>query len=466
MTVLATTLGDDPAVDAAHAFAGDPVVHLPGSAAYETARRAWNTAADQRPAAVAVPVTVKDVCRVVRTAGQHGLRVAAQNTGHAAAPLARRDLGDVVLMRTGALRDVHVDAARRTARIGGGARWQQVVDAAAPHGLTAAHGSAPDLGVVGYVLGGGLGWYARRHGLAANALRAAELVTAHGDVVRTDADRHPELFWALRGGGGSFGIVTAIELDLLPIADVYAGMMLWSIERAAEVLQTYAVWSPTAPPQVSASFRILRFPPTPHLPDALRGRSVVVLDAAVLLDDERAAAVMAPFRALAPELDTFARVPSATLTGLHMDPPDPTPGVGDSAVLTSLDEAAIQAFLGQVGPAAATGIFLAELRLLGGALAHRATGGGVVSHLPGSHAAMFVCLASTPDAAAAGEVMAREAVAALAPWSSGRVFLNFAERAPTVSDAFTRQAWVRLSNVKKIYDPRGLFLANHAIEAG
>ena len=235
-------------------------------------------------------------------------------------------------------------------RVGSGTIWQDVVEAAAPHGLAVLHGSSPDVGVAGYALGGGIGWYARKHGLTANSITAVEIVTADGSLVRADAENHPDLFWAVRGGGGSFGVVTALELRLLPIADAYAGMLLWEIEHAEPVLREWAAWTATAPDEVTTSFRVMRFPPMPELPDFLRGREIVVIDGAVLGDDAFGEAQLARLRALHPEMDTFARVPAASLSRLHMDPEGPTPAVGGSAMLADLDDAAISAFLEAVGP--------------------------------------------------------------------------------------------------------------------
>lgn len=438
-------------------------VHLPGTAGYDEGRFAWNVSVDQRPAAVAVPHSIEELGRVVRAARRLGLRITVQATGHAASALARHSLDDVVLVRTGALRGVHVDPVARVARVESGACWQDVIDVAAPYGLTALHGSAPDVGVVGYTLGGGLSWYARKHGLAAGSVLAVELVDSTGEVVRADAHTRPELFWGLRGGvGGNFGVVTTVELALLDIPDVHAGMMVWPLERAPEVLAAYADWSRSAPDEVTASFRILRFPPLPELPDFLRGRSLVVLDAAVLLDDVAAAQLLGPFRELGPDLDTFGRVPAAALTGLHMDPPEPSPGVGDGVVLDRLDEGAVGEFLARVGPGAGTGIFVAELRQLGGAVGRRAAGAGALDHVPGSHAAFFLCMAPTPELAAAAESEVAGVLAALAPWA-GRHLLNFNDAGGDASRAFEDHVWERLRQVRAEADPDGLFLAHHSI---
>jgi FAD/FMN-containing dehydrogenase len=438
-------------------------VHLPGDPAYDRDRMAWNLAAQQYPAAVAVPQTVAQLTRVVRAAARAGLRVAAQNTGHAAATLVARGLEDTVLVRLSALSGVFVDAANQMARVEGGAVWGDVVAAAVPHGLTALHGSAPDVGVAGYTLGGGLSFYGRKHGLAANAVTGVELVNADGEVVRADSRTNPDLFWAVRGGGGNFGIVTALEFRLLPIADVYAGMLLWDLARADEVVRTWATWSVTAPDEISTSLRVMRFPPMPELPDFLRGRSLVVIDGAALLDDDAAAEQLAPLRALAPEMDTFGRVPATVVTEIHMDPPNPVPAVGAGTMLGRFDDAAVDDFLAAVGPGVETPIFIAELRQLGGALAVPTEGGGALSHLVGTHAGMFVAMAPTPEIAAAAQGAIGALVARLTPWANGRSFPNFSESPVDPASAYESDVWTRLQRVKAEVDPGGLFQANHEI---
>jgi len=439
-------------------------VHLPGEPAYDADRVPWNLAALQRPAAVAVPRTVDEVSRVVRAAARVGLRVAPQNTGHAASTLAAGRLDDVVLVRTHQLAGVHVDPVSRVVRVEGGALWRDVIDAAAPHGLTALHGSSPGIGVVGFALGGGLGWYARKHGLAANSVVGVELVAADGEVVRADERTNAELFWALRGGGGgNFGIVTALELRLLPIPDAYAGMMLWEVDRADEVVRRWAAWTAETPDEVTTALRVMRFPPLPELPDFLRGRTVVIIDGAALLDDDAAAALLTPLRDLGPELDTFARVPAASLTGLHMDPVDPTPTAGAGTTVTRLDDAAVDAFLAQVGAGVDTPLFLAEIRQAGGRLAVPDVSGGALSHVPASHILMFLAMAFTPGMADEGSQAAEAAVAALAPWSEGASFLNLAERVVDPGTAFEATAWERLQEVRATFDPSGLFVASHPV---
>jgi FAD/FMN-containing dehydrogenase/enamine deaminase RidA (YjgF/YER057c/UK114 family) len=455
----ATTAGQDAA---ALRRACGPVVRLPGDPGYDDARTPWNVAVDQRPAAVAVPATVEEAAAVVAAAARLGLRVAPQSTGHGAAALPTR-LDDVVLVRTTGFASVQVDAARRTARVEGGAVWEQVVDAAAPHGLVALHGSSPDVGVSGYTLGGGIGWYARQLGLACNSVTAVELLDATGRLVRADADTEPDLFWAVRGGGGSFGLVTAVELRLFPVADAYAGMLLWDIADAGAVLRHWARWSATAPDEVTTSLRVAHFPPMPELPDFLRGRSVVIVDGAVLGDDDRAAGLLAGLRALGPELDTFARVPAQAVTRIHLDPEGPTPSVGAGTTLARLDDDAVDAFLAAFGAGSGTSLLFAELRQLGGALARAEVGAGALARVDAAYAAFFVAIAATPELAAAGARDAHAGVRVMAPWSEGRTFLNLTEHAVDPSTAYPVHTWQRLRAIRRSVDPQGVFLASHPV---
>src|SRR3954453_22544994 len=299
-------------------------VVAPGDAGWDDARQAWNLHVDQRPALVAVPQSEADVAAIVGFARENGLRVAPQGTGNNASAIAT--LERTILVKTHALRSVEIDVERRRARVGAGRLWVEgtgpadaprlapLARPASEHGLAPLAGSSPDVGVVGYTLGGGLSWLSRRHGLAANSVLAIELLTADGRLVRCDRDTEPELFWALRGGGGSFGVVTAIEFVLYPASQVYAGALLWPWEQATEVLKAYVEWCRTAPDAISTPARILQVPPLPDTPEPVRGRQFVAIDGAFLGAPGAGAEVLAPLRALAPEIDMFAPIPAAVLS--------------------------------------------------------------------------------------------------------------------------------------------------------
>src|SRR5438067_3018352 len=318
-------------------LAGDLLT--PADPGWDDARRAWNLAVDQRPFAVALVESAEDVVAVVRFARLHGLRVAPQGTGHGASSL--ESLEDVILVKTERLRRVEIDAAGRRSRAEAGALWGDVVEPAAEQGFVVLHGSSPDVGVVGYSLGGGMGWLARSRGLSANSVTAVELVTADGRLVRADHDDEPDLFWAVRGGGGNFGVVTAIEIALYDTPKLYAGAMFWPVERAGEVLHAWREWVETVPDEVTSVGRILHFPPLPMVPEPLRGGSFAVIEAAFAGPEAEGEELLRPLRQLAPAMDTFAAVPPTALQTLHMDPPQPVPGIGDGMFLDELPAEAI-----------------------------------------------------------------------------------------------------------------------------
>ncbi|WP_244929341.1 FAD-binding oxidoreductase [Nocardioides sp. W7] len=438
-------------------------VHLPGDGGYDAARVAWNLAVDQRPAAVALPRDAAEVVEVVRAAADAGLRVAPQTTGHNAGPLAARGLDDVLLLRLSALDQVTADPRRGVVRVGGGTLWEPAVDAAAAQGTAVLHGSSPDVGIAGYSLGGGIGWYARKLGLATNSLTAVELVLADGTQVRVDADHDADLFWAVRGGGGSFGVVTALELRTFPISTAYAGFLLWDLADIEPVLREWAAWAPEAPDEVTTSFRAMRLPPLPDLPEFLRGRSVAVIDGAVLGSEERGAELLAGLRALRPEIDTFARVPAKSLVRLHMDPEGGVPAVSGSTMLHSLPDAAVDAFLAEAGPDAHTSLLAAELRQLGGALGRSDPTGGALSCLDGQFVTYAVAMALDADTATQGLADAGRLGDALAPFDNGRSYLNFAESPVATRTAYGVDRWSRLTGLRDAVDPHGLFAANHPI---
>jgi FAD/FMN-containing dehydrogenase len=454
-----------PTVRRATSLAGlcDGAVHLPGDAAYESARLPWNVAVDQRPAAVALPSSVAHVQQVVRAAADAGLRVAPQSTGHNAGPLVAQGLEDVVLVRTERMRQVTIDPVRRIARAEGGAVWLDATEPAADHGLAALHGSSPDVGIAGYTLGGGIGWYARKLGLASNSVTAIELVTADGEHVRADATENRELFWALRGGGGSFGVVTALEFRLHPIETAYAGMLVWDRDHAERVLRRWADWAPEAPESVTTALRFLNLPPLPDIPEPLRGRSLVAIDGAVLDCDAEARSILGLLRGLGPEIDTFDRVPARALPRLHMDPEGPTPAVSDATLLGELADSTIDTLLEEVGPGSTTSLLSTELRQLGGALGRAPEGHGALATIDAAYAGFAVAIAATPELAMQGQLDAHQFTAALEPWSTGRSYLNFAENPVDARTGYDESAWLQLKGIRSAYDPDDRFVGNHRV---
>jgi hypothetical protein len=434
----------------------------PGDPEWDTARLAWNLAVDQRPAMVALPETSDDVAAVVAYAAQAGLRVAVQGTGHGAGARGG-ELSDSILLKMERMRRVQIDAAGRTARVEAGVIWSEVAEAAAEHGLATLAGSSPDVGVVGYTLGGGLSWLGRRYGLAASSVVSVEIVTADGELRRIDAETDADLFWAVRGGGGSFGAVTAIEFALFPLAEVYAGVLLWPIERASEILHAWREWAADMPDDMTTVGRLLQLPPIPDIPEPLRGRSFVAVEAFYLGDEAEGAGLVAPIRALGPEIDTVATIPVAALQHVHMDPEHPVPGLGDGMLLDDLSATSIDALVAAAGPGSGSPFLSVEVRQLGGAIARPAAGGGAVSHLDADFALYAVGIAMSPEQAAAISAHVSLLHEALAPWASETTYLNFAEADIAGDRLFGPYAHHRLRAVKAAYDPADLFRSNHPV---
>ena len=434
-------------------------VHLPGDPAYDEARLPWNLQVDTRPAAVAYPAFPNEVAAVVRAAAATGLKVAPQGTGHGAPPLAGR-LADAVLLRTSAMTGLSVDAERRTARVGAGVLWGDVVARAGRLGLAARHTSSPGVGVVGSSLGGGLSWYARRHGLQCSAITAVELVLADGTFVRATEDADSDLLWAARGGGGGFGVVTALEFDLLPVSSAYAGMLAWDWDQAQPVLTAWGEWAADAPDSVTSIARLFQAPDLPWLPSDVRSRRLVMIDAVVLEESGSAARALAPLRALRPDIDTFGEVPAASLAHLQLDPVAPTAVYANSILLEGLPERAVEALVATAGPGSGSELLFVELRQLGGALSRSAPRGGALSAMDGSFLVLGVGL-DTGAGWAAVRADADRVMGALQPWATGSAYLLMADEDVDERRGRPATSWQRLTELRAAVDPQGLFVSPH-----
>jgi deazaflavin-dependent oxidoreductase (nitroreductase family) len=450
------------AVTAAEPRPSEATPVLPGDAGYDAARTAWDLSSDQHPAAVCLPQTTEDVIAAVAYARTRGLRITTQGSGHNAHPLG--DLSDTVLVKTTRMADVLVDPARRSARVGAGALWRQVEEAAAAHGLAALGGSSPDVSVGGYTLGGGLSFLGRRYGLAANRVHALEMVTADGRLVRVDAEHEPDLFWALRGGGGSFGIVTAMQFELLALTELYAGLLWYPIARAAEVLAAWRELTEADPTEdLTTVGRLLNFPDIPQLPEPVRGGSFVVVEVYHAGDPAEADRLLAPLRALAPINDTIAMVPPTAMFELHMDAPQPSPGTGDGMTLAELPAEALDAFLSLAGPGMRAPLLSAELRQLGGALGRAPVDGGAVASLPGRYLLFGAGMTPTLDSQRATRAQLEAMRATFAPWATPQTYINFAETSRAAAGLWAPKALSRLQQIKAMIDPDDVIRSNHPI---
>lgn len=300
--------------------------HLPGSDGYVRATTPLNTVARQHPALVAAPTDVEQVAACVRHAARTGLRVVPQATGHGAAG----ELGDdVLLLDTSGLDTVAIDAEHRSARVGAGCRWGAVNAEAFRHGLLGRSGSSPTVGVAGFTFGAGAGWLTRPWGLASGALTAVDYVDGAGAIRRAEdgaADQlDRDVIWACRGGGG-VGIAVALEFDLVPVSDLWAGYLLWPLDALEAVVAAWSDALPRIGPGLDTSLAILQAPPSPLIPEPLHGTKVVHLALASTTGAADAEALFAALTAAPrPAIDTWAPADVERLGQVHLDPPDAVP---------------------------------------------------------------------------------------------------------------------------------------------
>jgi hypothetical protein len=288
-------------------------------------------------------------------------------------------------------------------------------------------------------------------------------VTPDGRLVRADADHDPDLLWAVRGGGGSVGVVTALEMELYPVAELYAGALFFPIERTSEVLHAWRAWTDTVPDELTSIGRILRLPPLPELPEFLRGRAFVVVEAAYLGDAFAGVPLLRPLRDLGPELDTFATIRAPALAKLNMDPEQPIPNVGDGAFLTEFPAGAIDTLVALAGPTADTPLQGIEIRHLGGALARQADHGGAQPKIDARYLMFAGGVTPTPEQRDAVSTHLRALKHALAPWHAGYDYYNFVETPVEAEFVLPRASYQRLQRIKATYDPGQTIISVHPV---
>jgi FAD/FMN-containing dehydrogenase len=437
-------------------------VATPSDGDWDQARAAWNLAADQRPNAVAFVESADDVAKTVAFAAANDLRVSAQGTGHGGVALG--SLEDAILIKTERMRGIEIDPQAQTARVEAGVLVVELSEAAQAHGLSSLPGSSPDVGVTGFALGGGLSWLGRRYGFACNRVTAIELVTADGEARTVDAGDGEDLFWALRGGGGDYAIVTALHLHLVPVADAYAGALLFPAELGADAVRAYRDWAATVSEDVTSVVRFLRPPDMPDVPEPLRDRALLTIDAACIGSREEGEAAIAPLRALGEAIiDSFDQIPSAGLCRIHMDPEHPVPALGHHRAIAELTDEAIDAFVGLAGPDAGSPLLFAELRQLGGALGRPAENGGALSHLDADFVMLAIGMPITPELGQAVEGHLDRLAEAMDPWAADGGYFNFAERPCDADAILPAEVCARLAEVKRRWDPEGRIVGNHAV---
>ncbi|MFI5503352.1 FAD-binding oxidoreductase [Nocardia asteroides] len=432
-------------------------VFTPDDTGYAEEIAGFQTAYTHRPALVVGAMHAEDVRAAVEYAARHGLPVAVQATGHGLSVAADRG----VLITTRRMDTVTVDARARTARVGAGVRAGALVEAAARHGLAPLTGSSPSVGVVGYVLGGGVGLLAREFGYAADHVRAIDLVTADGRMrTLTPAD---DLFGAVLGSGGNLGVVTGLELDLMPVTEVYGGQLVFDTALVDAALETWRAWTATLPDTLTSTVAVVTFPDIAPVPEPLRGRHVASIRVAYHGPAAEGERLVAPLRAIGDRLrDDLRTIPYADSHTIHSDPDFPHAYAATNALLSELTPGTLAALRGQTAPGGPVDAVV-DIRHLGGAL-RRGTA-AAVDHRDAAYVVRVITDAGPGDAAPAGLAAVR---AALAPWTIGHS-LNFLYGAGAAADTAQTEAgfgpdtYARLAAAKATYDPRNMFRFNRNI---
>ncbi|MFY1594688.1 FAD-binding oxidoreductase [Micromonospora sp. WMMD737] len=420
-------------------------VWLSGEPDFDIARRPWNLAIEQPVDAVVEAADAADVAALVRHARAAGSSITTQPNGHGATG----NTAGTILLRTRRLDTLQIDPATRRARVGAGVPSGRVQAAAAAHGLTGLPGSSPVVSVTGVALGGGLSWFSRAHGWVADSVTALDIVDAEGRERHVTADTEPDLFWALRGGGGSFAIVTALHLALHPAPRLYGGRVLWPAGHAPAVMDAYRTITAAAPDELTVWLDLLHFP---------GAEPMVAVDATYLGDPDEARDLLAPLDRLpSPISDSRQPMSVAELGAITAEPTEPSAGLSHTELLTTLDDKAVRTLLDDpIAP-----LLSAQLRHLGGALARPSDS----PHGPLTEPYALYLFGLPTDPARAEAVVAKQRALAEALPTSGRKPLTFLNPTETLADAFTPHTLTRLRDIKRRHDPHHVFRANFPVHA-
>jgi FAD/FMN-containing dehydrogenase len=437
----------------------------PSDLQYEVASKAWNLNAHQHPALVVIPEHVEDILATVQFANGANIGVGILATGHGVGSLCNGG----ILINTSKMRGVIIDPITQTAKVEVGALWKDVIPAAHVYGLASLAGSAPHVGVVGYTLGGGFGYLGRKYGLNSSSAVAADIVTAEGKILHVNDHENPELFWALKGSGGNFGIVTSLEFKLYPLQTVYGGAVFYPVESAHTVLSHYAHWSANLPDEVTTAFAFMNIPPLPFLPEALRGKSVVVIKGCYC--GEVAEHGEELFKSVRQEIgqaivDTFGVMSVTAMDTISKDPVEPMGVLQYGGMLADLSPEVIDAFVNIAGAGSGSPLLMLEFRLLGGALQHNPQNISLMGNGRAKFSVNALGATFTAEMAERVSTYLTRLADNTQQFQTGETFLNFMEVAPTedrVRSAYTQEDWDRLVSLKAKYDPLNIFRFNRNI---
>lgn len=443
-------------------FHGDVIV--PSDERYDAARQLWNASIDRRPAAIVRPRTALETATVILHAREHGMEIAVRGGGHSVPGHSMSEGGITIDLST--LSRVVVDPVARRARVGGGALLSDVGKAAAPHALTMPYGTVSHTGVGGLTLGGGIGWVMRRYGLAVDSVRSLEIVTASGEVLRASGDENPDLFWAVRGGGGNFGVVTEFEFDLHPLGpNVLAGMVLHPLDRAADALRFSRDFMDEAPDELTLFETFMVVPPVDPLPDDLRGRPALVLALTYAGSVEDGERLLRPLRECGPPaFDLLGPMPIVAAQAMVDDTaPLGMRNYNKAHWLAEFPDDAIDQLVEHHG-AVPSPMSLIMTGRMGGAVS-RVSAEETAFGYRDAHRVVLIVSAWWQGDDAEQIEWCQSVFEAMTPYSTGGVYVNFldAEGPERVRAAYRPSIWRRLVEAKARWDPENLFRLNYNI---
>jgi FAD/FMN-containing dehydrogenase len=431
----------------------------PDDREYDRARTVFSGAIDRRPALMARVADATDVARVVSLARETGLELAVRSGGHSAAGHGVSEGG--IVLDLGEMRALEIDPERRTAWAETGLTAGEYTNAAGVHGLATGFGDAASVGIGGITLGGGIGFLVRKHGLTIDDLLAADVVTTDGELVRADAETHPELFWAIRGGGGNFGVATRLQLRLHEVDTIVGGMLF--LPATADVIAGFVAEAEAAPDELSTIANVMPAPPLPFLPAEQHGRLVVMAMLAYAGAVDAGERAIAPFRALAtPVVDMVRPMPYPAIYPPHDEDHHPVASLR-TMFLDGVDEQAAESIVDHL-QAATSPMAVAQLRVLGGAMARVPAAATAFAHRHRRVLANVAAMYERPDDAPAHQGWVDEFATALSP-AEEAAYVGFLddEGEARVRAAYPGSTWDRLAAVKDRYDPTNVFRLNQNV---
>jgi FAD/FMN-containing dehydrogenase len=432
----------------------------PEDETYDLARQVHNASYDRRPVAIVQAVSAADVARTVVFARETGLELAVRGGAHSLAGYGTTEGG--IVLDLGQMKGLHIDPIRRLAWAQAGLRAAEYTVAAAEHGLATPFGDTGSVGIAGLTLGGGIGWLVRKHGLAIDALVSVEIVTADGRIVVASESEHPDLFWAIRGGGGNFGVVTRFQFRLYPVGQILGGALFLPPTR--EVLRGLEATAAAAPEALSTISFLMPAPPAPFIPEAIHGQPTLAVMFVFDGDPAAGQAALEPFRRLAtPMAEMVAPMPYPGIYQMLAAAEKRSPASHRSLFLDGLDDAAVDTILEQMA-APSSPVAMTQIRVLGGAMARVPAGATAFAHRDAK--VMLTIITPFEDVAEAPVHAAwtHAYYESLRPHAVG-VYSNFleAEGDDRIREAYPEMTYHRLADVKRRYDPTNLFRLNQNI---